>query len=118
MPLDLITFRGPTEISERSSCQVTAAFRDSQAFANIAPTNVYYRLDDEGGCVLVDWTSATPPTLPDNDVAIALTAEQNRILNDSLGLERKTLTVMTDRGLATQFVASYTYGVKNLGWSS
>jgi hypothetical protein len=117
--LDLVTFRGPYEVRERSAAAVTAAFRDNAARANIAPTNVYYRLDDDGtGLVLVDWSSVTAPVLPTNSVVIAVTPEQNRIVNEARELERKTLTVMTDRGLATQFVASYTYAVRNLGWVS
>lgn len=117
--LDLITFKGPTEIKERSAVTITAAFRDSAAFANAQPTNVYYRLDDDGtGIVLLDWTSVTAPVLPDNDVAIVVTAEQNRILTDARELERKTITVMANRGLVTQFVESYTYAVRNLGFFS
>lgn len=119
MSLDLITFKGSSEVRERSALTIRAAFRDSQAFANVAPTNVYYRLDDDGtAIVLGDWTPVTPPVLPINYVDIALTAEQNRILTVARELERKTLTIMANRGLATQFVASYTYAVRNLGWRS
>lgn len=119
MALDLITFQGPAaaEVKERSNVVVRALFNDQRAYAKVQPTNVYYRLDDEGsGQMLQDWTSVTPPVLPTNYVDIALTPEQNRILFESRGVERKTLTVMTDRGLSTQFVGSYTYSVRNLGW--
>lgn len=117
MALDLITFKGPAETKEGSALTIRAAFRDGAAFANVAPTNVYYRLDDDGtGIVLVDWTVKTPPVLPINYVDITLTADQNRILREARELERKTLTVMANRGLSGQFVASYTYAVRNLGW--
>lgn len=119
MALDLITFKGAAEVREGTAATIRAAFRDAAAFANIAPTNVYYRLDDDGtGIVLIDWTVKTPPVLPINYVDISISAELNRIQHEARGLERKTLTVMANRGLATQFVASYTYAVRNLGWPS
>lgn len=114
MALDLITFAGPTEITERSSTTITARFRDKAAFADQTPTNVYWRLDDEAGCQIADWTSVTPGT----SVAIAVTGEQNANLNCARQVERKTLTVMADRGLATQFASSFSYGVRNQSWSS
>lgn len=119
MALDLITFSGRSDVKERSSLTIRAAFRDSQALANIVPTNIFYRLDDDGsGIVLLDWTAKAVPVLPINYVDIAITADQNRILYESRELERRTLSVMTDRGLATQCVGSYTYAVRNLGWIS
>ena len=117
MALDLITFKGASEIKERAALTLRVYFRDSAAFANAAPTNVYYRLDDDGsGVTLADWTVKTPPVLPTNYVDITLTPEQNRVINETRQLERKTISVMADRGLATQQVADYTYGVRNLGW--
>lgn len=119
MALDQITFKGVTEIRERSSTTIRAGFRDSQNFVNVAPLNISYRLDDDSsGLVLVDWTSKAIPVLPINYVDIALTADQCRIVNPALSFERKTITVMADRGLATQFVGSYTFAVRNLAWSS
>jgi hypothetical protein len=117
--LDLITFKGAAEVKERSAMVITVAFRDQAALAKVTPTNLFYRLDDDGsGLVLLDWTAATPPVLPVNSVALTITAQQNRIVNDARELERKTISVMTDRGLATQFVGSYTYAVRNLAWIS
>lgn len=119
MGLDLISFTGPDPIKERSASTVTARFNDSAAFAGVQPTNVYYRLDDDGtGVVLQDWTSVPPPIAPANSVAIALTADNNRIINSARDLERRTLTVMANRGLANQFVGSVGYVVRNLGWFS
>lgn len=116
--LDLITFKAASnKIKERSALAVRALFQDSAAYAGVQPTNVYYRLDDNGsGVVLLDWTPVTPPVLPNNFVDLVLTAEQNRILYTARQFEQKTLTVMTDRGLATQFVAAWPYQVDNLGW--
>lgn len=115
--LDLITFKGPSEARERSAITIRAAFRDASALVNVAPTNIYYRLDDDSsGIVLADWTVKTPPTLPTNYVDIVITPEQMRCLNESRELERKTLSVMANRGLATQFVASYTFAMRNLAW--
>lgn len=117
--LDLITFTGPYEMRERSAATIRARFRDQAEREGVQPTNVYYHLGDDGtGLVLADWTPVTPPVDPDAHVDIVITPEQNRIVRDSCELERKTLSVMTDRGLATQFVGSYTFAVRNLGWSS
>jgi hypothetical protein len=119
MSLDLITFAGPIEVQERSALAIVAKFRDQAALVGVQPTNVYYRLDDEGSDrTLVDWTSVAPPIAPADTVSIAITGDQNRILYESRGIERKVLTVMVNRGLATQFVASYEYAVRNLGWTS
>lgn len=117
MALDLITFTGKAEVKERSALTLRVYFNDQAAAAGVAPSNVFYRVDDEGtGIVVADWTSQTPPVLPVNYVDITITPEQNRILRESTELERKTITVMTDRGLPTQYVGSYTYCVRNLDW--
>lgn len=112
--MDLIAFRGPTEITERSSAVFTAKFRDSEAFTDETPTNVYWRLDDESGCQIADWTSATPG----EQVSINISGDQNAIRNCARQVERKTLTVMADRGLSTQFAQSFGYGVRNQAWRS
>jgi hypothetical protein len=119
MALDLITFSGPYEVRERSAAVIRASFRDQAARAGVVPTNAYYRLDDDGtGLVLVDWTPLTMPVLPINYVDIAITGENNRTVISARELERKTLSVMANRGLAAQFVASYCYATRNLGWLS
>lgn len=118
--LDLITFAGKDEVNERSALSVRVSFNDSDARAKAVPSNIYYRVDDDGtGCNLADWTPVTPvPVLPTNYVDIVVTPEQNRVLRESVVLERKTLTVMVDRDLATQTVNAYTYGVRNCAFSS
>lgn len=114
MATDQIAIVGPVELIERSSGNLTAYFRDSQAQAAATPTNVYWRLDDESGCEIKGWTAGTP----DTSLAIAVAAEENAIRNDAREVERKILTVMTDRGLPTQFANSFSYAVRNLGWAS
>lgn len=110
--MDRITFQGPYEVRERSAATVSVSFRDGSTL--VVPTNVYYRIDDDGtGLVLQDWS---PVSVPDSTVALAITPEQNRTVRESCELERRTLSVMADRGLATQFVGSYTFAVRNLGW--
>lgn len=109
---DRITFTGPYEVRERSAATVSLAFR--QGSAAVVPTNVYYRVDDDGtGLVLADWT---PVETPDSTNDVLITAEQNRNVRDSCDLERRTLSVMVDRGLPTQYVGSWTFAVRNLGW--
>jgi hypothetical protein len=114
MAADLITFSGSRKTNERNAITITARFRNVASQADVAPTNVYYRLDAEDGCQIADWTSATPGTTVD----IMITAEQNKILNCLYPIEAKILTVMADKGLSTQFANSWRYEVKNLPWST
>lgn len=114
MALSQITFSAPLQVNERSSMMVTARFRDRAAMTDVTPTNAYWRLDDQDGCQLTDWTSISPAT----QVSITISGEQNRNLNCSRPSETKILTVMADRGLAGQFTASYSYTVKNLPWQA
>ena len=107
---DQIAFQGPYETNERSAIAITARFRASGA--DTTPTNVYWRLDDAGGCQIQDWTSVTA----DDEVSITIGAGLNAILNCFRLSEAKILTVMADRGLAGQFSAAYRYDVKNLPW--
>src|SRR5689334_18145067 len=100
--VNLITFRGPIEPSERSSITVTARFRDRDQFVDITPTTVHWRIDSERRQQIADWTSIDP----DSSVDVEITAEQNRILNETRASEGRILTVMADRGLATQFSAA------------
>lgn len=120
MALSLITTKGPYELKERSAGTFRVSFRDQDANTNVVPTNCYYRLDDDGtGMVLTEWTPLSPmPVLPINYLDIPITAEQNRNIISSKEIERKTLSVMANRGLATQFVGTYGYSIRNLSWVS
>ena len=87
---------------------VTARFRDRSA-ADVTPTNVSYRLDSASNCELLGWTSGTPGTT----LAITITPEQNRILNDARALETRYLTVASDKGLSTEYRETLRYQVRN-----
>ena len=113
MSCNLIAFSTPTlKVQERSSMAVTARFRD-RAAADVTPTNVSYRLDSAegnwGNCELLGWTSGTPGTT----LAITITPEQNRILNDARALETRYLTVASDKGLSTEYRETLRYQVRN-----
>lgn len=116
MSVELIAFAGPDAVQQRSTFTLRAKFRDAGAFVDVVPTNVYYRLDDESGCVLTDWTALPGPMAA--SMSLVLTGEQNRIIVGARDAERKTLSMMVDRGLATQFVGAWSYLVRNLGWTS
>lgn len=116
MALDLVVFSGPDAVAMRSTFTVRAKMRDAGGFVDVVPTNVYYRLDDESGAVLTEWTPLPGPMAA--TMAVQLTGEQNRIVVGARDAERKQLTLMVDRGLPTQFVAAWSYLVRNLGWPS
>lgn len=101
-------------VKERSSLTVTASFRNRATAAAVTPTNVYYRLDDQDNCLIRDWTSATPGTT----AAITLSAADNAIQNGARTIEKRILSVMTDRGLSTQYADTFTYELENLPWTT
>ena len=80
---DRVTFTGPYETRERSAATFLVSTREGAALA--VPTNLYYRLEDDGtGLVLADWTPATlPEEFTGADLALAITPEQNRIVRES-----------------------------------
>ena len=79
------------------------------------PTTVRYRLEDcISGKVLIDWTTITPSTSMDVEIAGNL----NAIVDNSLKTpEAKVFTVNTDNGLSTQHFEQYIYYIKNLGYA-
>lgn len=104
-----IYFSTPTrKINERSSMVIVARFRDRATNADVTPTNVKYRLDNECGEIL-GWTSATPGTT----ATITLTPAQTAMLDSSRVLETKTLSVAADYGLSTQYIDSMDFQVRN-----
>lgn len=104
-----IYFSTPTrKINERSVMTVVARFRDRSTNLDVTPTNVKYRLDGDCG-EIVGWTTATPGTT----ASIVLTADNTKILNCTRALETKTLSVAADYGLATQFIESMDFQVRN-----
>lgn len=117
MSVDLIAITGPLSVVERSAATFTANFRDQVAGAGATPTNAYWRIDNEDGCQIADWTALTigeSATTAD----ISVSADLNAIRNCTKARERRTLTVMADRGLSTQFAAASGFDVRNLAWQS
>ncbi len=109
MSTSAIYFSTPTrKVTERSTMVVTARFRDRATNTDVTPTTVHYRIDACG--LITDWTSVTPA----NPVTITITPEENRIENDARGLEKRVLTVCTDRNLATQFIETLLFEVRNI----
>ena len=111
--VDQIAFATPTRIvNEQSTMVVSARFRNRAAAADATtPTNVKYQITDvPSGTILTDFTTVTPA----NPVSITLSTTQTKILNDTRGQEKKRLTIVADYGLATQFLDSMTFEVRNL----
>lgn len=117
MATDLIAITGPYSLVERSAATFTAKFRDTAASAYVTPTNAYWRIDNEDGCQVADWTALT---IADSatSASVAVSADQNAIKNCAKDREQRALTVMTDRGLSTQFASTYLFDVRNLAWRS
>jgi hypothetical protein len=109
---DLIVISLPKDrIREASRQIVTARFRDRATAADVTPTNVQWRLDDpDTGCEIAGWTSETPGT----SVSITTTPTHNTC-KGCRPIERRQLTVAADYGLATQFVESAVYEIRNIG---
>lgn len=106
---NLIAFSTPQrKINERSVMVVVARFRDRATNADVTPTNAKYRLDGPNGEVL-GWTTVTATTT----ATITLTAAQTAILNDTRTLQDMTLSVAADYALATQFIETLPFQVRN-----
>lgn len=116
MPDTFITVPKPV-VDERSSFTANVYVRSGDAGAT--PTTLDYRID----CLtthtkLQDWTSLTPG----ETASISVTAANNRIIGGSLyasgggrGLEKKQITVSSNRTLATETRDTITYQVRNIG---
>src|SRR5512138_994736 len=98
------------KVSERSTLVLTASCRNRATAAAASPTNAYYRVDDGEGCQIRDWTSLTPSS----SLSITLAATDNAIQNCTRESETRIVTVMTDRGLSTQYADTFRYEVTNL----
>ncbi|MGH8235428.1 MAG: hypothetical protein ACREXP_00210 [Steroidobacteraceae bacterium] len=108
--IDQIVFSSSAEcIAEGSRLNVVAKFRDSIARADATPTTVHWTLRDPDDCrEIVPQTSVTPGT----SVTLVTSGTNNTTCRRD---ERREVTVIVDKGLATQFVATYVYQIKNLG---
>jgi hypothetical protein len=100
-----------TRVREGSAFTATVAFRTRATAAASTPTSVHYRLDClTTGEELADWTSVSAAS----SVSIAVTATHTAIQADSNESEVKQLTVVSNRGLATQCVEAQAFVVENL----
>ena len=97
-------------ITENSSLTLTASFYDV-ASALSAPTTARYRIDDESsGREVLGWTSLTVST----QVVIAVTADQNTLLNRTNKVEQRIITVQADHGLSSAWSDDYIYEISRL----
>lgn len=109
MSTTAIYFSTPTrKVNERSTMVVVAKFRDRATNLDVTPTNVSYRLDGPCGQI-------TGPTSVTTGMSISITIPtlSNQILNDTRVLEPRTLTVIADLGLSTEFRDSLNYEIRN-----
>ena len=94
---------------EGQTVTVTADFRADGA--EVLPTTVDYKVECETSReTLIGWTSVTPAA----SVSITVAGTANVLINESRRSERKVVTVVADRGLATQFVNAIKYDISNL----
>lgn len=94
---------------EKSSFTATVYFRDSSDAAD-TPTTVDYRIDCiTTGTAIAGWTSLTPGT----SNAISVTPTNNRIIDSRNKVERRIITVSSDRGLSTETRDTVEYKVEN-----
>lgn len=99
-------------INESSALTVVAKFWDdsTETWTASAPTSVKYRLDDQLGGQITDWTTVTAAA----SVTITIPGSSNAIIDDWQDTETKQLTIRANDGLSTQHQDIYTYRVKNL----
>lgn len=78
------------------------------------PRAMKYRIDCETtGETVREWTSVSPAA----DVTVQVTAEDNRIIDDRNAKEVRTMTVVIDDDLDTQFVSPipFQWAITNVG---
>ena len=111
MSTDQIVFATRRDrISEGSQIVIVARFLD--AGSALTPTNVKYRLDNlETGRELLDWTTASAGTTSTITIPGSLNDCHTR-----LPVEQIQVTVAADYALATQYLQTYVYEVRNSGW--
>lgn len=110
--IDQIVFSANAEeITEGSRLNVTAKFRDQTTRLDATPTTVHWGLREPATCrTIQDMTSVTPGT----SATLVTTATQNTCQQNN-DCEYREITVIVDRGLATQFVATHMYAIRNIG---
>lgn len=100
-------------INERTSSAVRVAFRDMDR-KPITPLAVEYRIDDEAGVTIRDWSS----TPADQELTIEVSDEDNRILNPTRPFETRIMTVRASYGPGKGASEEYRWRVRNLRFQS
>ena len=115
--IDQIVFTASSDrIVEGSRLNITASFRDSVTRLAATPTTVEWGLrDPDCPREIQPLTSVTPGT----SVTLVTTGTQNTLQTNvtprRVPSVRREVTVVVDRGLSGQYVATYTYTVTNVG---
>lgn len=102
------------EVNEKSSSWITVTCTDKNGVA-ATPLTLTYRIDDlKSGESIVPTTSITPGSA----VEIAITPDQNRILDVAAVREIRRITVIATYGLSDQTVQEFDYDVVNMSFAS
>ena len=102
-----------TRIDERTQLTATVRFRQRSDNSASIPTTIHYRLYNwQQHEVVRDWTQVTPAAA---EVTITLDARDLKIRDNTHQMERHGLTVVADRGLATQATAEKNFQIRNVG---
>lgn len=112
MAADQIVFSlARRKVQEKSTLVIGASFKTRATGVAVTPTNVKYRLDDLAtGFVVQDWADVSAAST----VSITVTSAQNAIRSDYNVFETKQLTVASDYGLATQYLDTTEWDVRNI----
>lgn len=102
-------------INERSALTVQVTFQDTN-WKPVQPTPIRYRIDDlTNNTTIIDWTDLDPTLVSATGVIpVAVTADQNAIVNTSNSLERRELTVEAAYSTSLQFVDTFDWQVRNI----
>ena len=106
--------------NENSGVEFLVSFKDTAGNASL-PTTVHYRLDCRTTlATLIDWTSAVPDVAINSSGVSEVTASlavpgiANAIQNDRNNREIKTLLVVADKDLPSEYSQEYSYVVRNI----
>lgn len=104
--------QGTEPVNERSNSDVRATFLDTSKVEQV-PASIRYRIDDvtRGRTTeILDWTAVAVPATTNT---IAITAEQNRILNGANKRELRQVTVEATSG-GQPFRSALQYEIVNI----
>lgn len=98
-------------VNEETTYFVVVSFFDEEQNP-VLPNNVQYKIEDiETGQTIKEWTRIEPR---EGTYDIEITAEENKIIDDSNNVERKILTIKYSYGANRAGTGEYIWGVKNL----